>query len=127
MSVIRVAALAVGALLVLGGCQIGSGDSVGSSSSQQSSQSSSGGRTSSSVSCRNDVCRVAVAGNLSGTRLGVLGTSMRIESIEQDAVTLTVGQERARITTGAPADVAGLSVTVVSAGDGAAELEVRRT
>ena len=41
MSVIRVAALAAAALVVLGGCQFGSGNSISTGSSQSSSQSSS--------------------------------------------------------------------------------------
>lgn len=126
MSVIRAAAV-TGALLALSACQLGSGNNVGSGNSVSSgSSSATSSRTSSSVSCVNDLCRIEVAGDTSGMRLGVFGSGLRIESIEQDAVAVSVGGERARIAAGETAAIGGLAVTVVSAGDRAARIEVRR-
>jgi len=124
MSPIRASVLLAAALLAAG-CQIGGGNSVGSSGSSSSSNSSSRG-TSSSVSCTNGECRIAVSGDPSGARLGVLGRSLRIETIEEGAVTVAVDGDSARIPAGAIQSVGGLSIRVVSASGGEARLEARR-
>jgi hypothetical protein len=120
MSPIRAAVL-LAATLLAAGCQTGSGNSVGSRGS-----SSSPGSTSSSVSCTNGECRIAVSGDPSGARVGVLGRGLRIETIEEGAVTVSVDGDSARIPAGATQTVGGLSVRVVSATGGEARLEARR-
>ena len=124
MSPIRASVLLAATVLVTG-CQIGSGNSVSSSNSSNSS-SSSARATSSSVSCTNGECRIAVSGDPSGARLGVLGQGLRIETIEEGAVTVTVDGDSARIPAGATQSVGGLSIRVDSASGGEARLEARR-
>lgn len=125
MSPIRASVLLAATVLVTG-CQIGSGNSVSSSSSGSGGSSSSARGTSSSVSCTNGECRIAVSGDPSGARLGVLGRGLRIETIEEGAVTVAVDGDSARIPAGTTQSVGGLSIRVVSASGGEARLEARR-
>lgn len=105
---------------------LAAGSSCQTTSGQSTTTTRSGGSTSSSVSCRNDVCEVEVAGDLSGTRLGVLGRELRILEIGDDAVTLTLQGSERRIAVGATESVAGLTVRVRDTGSGKASLEFRR-
>jgi len=118
------ATVTVAALLVAAGCAAGIGNRVsgGNAISGEPGRDS----VSSAVSCVNDVCRIEVAGGTPGSRLGVLGRQLSIDSIEDDAAVVTVGDEQRRVAVGATETVGGLAVRVLEAGDERASLEVRR-
>lgn len=121
-----VLATVTAALVLAAGSSCQTTSSSGSTTSTTTNTTRSGGNTSSSVSCRNDVCDVEVAGDLSRTRLGVLGRELRILEIGDDAVTLTLQGAERRIAAGATESVAGLTVRVRDTGSGKASLEFRR-
>lgn len=108
------------ALLAIAGCEGTSGNSHTYSGSGNSASSSS------SVSCVNDLCRIEVAGDTSGSRLGAFGRDLRVGPIEASAVTVSVGGDKAVITSGETVTVGTLQVRVLSAGGQQASLEVRR-
>lgn len=97
---------------------------AGCGSSNSNSSTSSG--VSSSVSCVNDVCRIDITGDPSGTRLGVLGRSLRVLRMDVDGVTVDLAGEEVTIPAGGTETVGGLRVRVVEAGDRKAKLEVHR-
>jgi len=111
------------ALLAVAGCEGSSGNS--SSSSDGNSDGNSGSQ-SSSVSCVNDLCRIEVAGDTSGSRLGAFGRDLRVGPIEASAVAVSVGGDRAVIAAGETVTVGTLEIRVLSAGGQKASLEVRR-
>lgn len=107
-------------LLSVAACDVGSGNSYSSGNN------SSGSGVSSSVSCVNDVCKIEIAGDPSGSRLGVFGRSLRVARLEADAVTVSLPGGEVRIPAGGTETIDGLRIQVVEAGEGKAELEVRR-
>jgi hypothetical protein len=84
--------------------------------------------TSSSTSCRGSVCTV----NLSGEQtveieIGRFERDLRVRPIEADAVTVSARGDQARLGVGDSADIAGLTVVLVSLSGRDVTLEVRRS
>lgn len=119
---LRPVVTAVIALLAVAGCE----GSSGNTSSSSSNSNGNSGSNSSSVSCVNDLCRIEVAGDTSGSRLGAFGRDLRVGPIEASAVAVSVGGDRAVIAAGQTVTVGTLEVRVLSAGGQKASLEVRR-